>query len=89
MKRTKIICTLGPGTDKPGILEKMLEAGMNVGRCNFSHGTHEAQLERMNMLLDAAKRVNKTVALLLDTKGPEMRLGKFKDGKILVKNAIY
>ena len=82
MKRTKIICTLGPGTDKPGILEKMLEAGMNVGRCNFSHGTHEAQLERMNMLLDAAKRVNKTVALLLDTKGPEMRLGKFKDGKV-------
>ena len=82
MKRTKIICTLGPGTDKPGILEKMLEAVMNVGRCNFSHGTHEAQLEIMNMLLDAAKRVNKTVALLLDTKGPEMRLGKFKDGKV-------
>lgn len=85
MKRTKIVCTVGPGTDKPGILENMMRAGMNVARFNFSHGTHDEQLERMQMVRDAAIIVNKPIALMLDTKGPEVRLGLFKDGKVFLK----
>lgn len=85
MKRTKIVCTVGPGTDKPGILENMMRAGMNVARFNFSHGTHDEQLERMQMVRDAAMVVNKSIALMLDTKGPEVRLGLFKDGKVFLK----
>lgn len=82
LKKTKIICTLGPSTDKPGVLEAMLEAGMNVSRFNFSHGSHPDMGKRMEMLRAASAKVNKKVALLLDTKGPEMRLGKFSDGKV-------
>ena len=74
MKRTKIVCTVGPGTDAFGILENMMRAGMNVARFNFSHGSHEEQGERMQMVRDAAMIVNKPIALLLDTKGPEVRL---------------
>lgn len=85
MKRTKIVCTVGPGTGKPGILENMMRAGMNVARFNFSHGTHDEQLERIQMVRDAAMVVNKPIALLLDTKGPEVRLGLFKDGKVFLK----
>ena len=58
MKRTKIVCTVGPGTDKFGILEDMMRAGMNVARFNFSHGSHEEQAERMQMVRDAAMIVN-------------------------------
>lgn len=82
LKKTKIICTLGPSTDTPGVLEAMLEAGMNVSRFNFSHGSHPDMGKRMEMLRNASAKVNKKVALLLDTKGPEMRLGKFSDGKV-------
>lgn len=85
MKWTKIVCTVGPGTDKPGILENMIRAGMNVVRFNFSHGTHDEQLERMQMVRDAAMVVSKPIALMLDTKGPEVRLGLFKDGKVFLK----
>lgn len=82
LKKTKIICTLGPSTDKPGVLEAMLEAGMNVSRFNFSHGSHPDMGKRMEMLRTASAKMNKKVALLLDTKGPEMRLGKFEGGKV-------
>ena len=85
MKRTKIVCTVGPGTDKFGILEDMMRAGMNVARFNFSHGSHEEQAERMQMVRDAAMIVNKPIALLLDTKGPEVRLGLFKEGKVFLE----
>ncbi len=85
MKKTKIICTLGPSTDKPGILESLLEAGMNISRLNFSHGSHEEQGKRIRMLRTASKQSNKNIALLLDTKGPEIRLGKFANGKVQLK----
>ena len=85
MKRTKIVCTVGPGTDKFGILEDMMRAGMNVARFNFSHGSHEEQAERIQMVRDAAMIVNKPIALLLDTKGPEVRLGLFKEGKVFLE----
>lgn len=82
LKKTKIICTLGPSTDKTGILENLLVEGMNISRFNFSHGSHEEQGKRIEMLRAASKKLNKTVALLLDTKGPEIRLGKFAGGKV-------
>ena len=85
MKRTKIVCTMGPGTDKPGTLERMIGAGMNVARFNFSHGSHEEQAERMQMVRDAAMITNRPIALMLDTKGPEVRLGLFKEGKVLLE----
>ena len=82
LKKTKMICTVGPSTDKPGILEQMLEAGMNVARFNFSHGTHEDHAKRIDLVRSASIKVNKPVALMLDTKGPEMRVGKFAEGKV-------
>lgn len=82
MKKTKIICTVGPSTDKSGILEAMLEAGMNVARFNFSHGTHEDHAARIASVRRASESTGKSVALLLDTKGPEMRIGKFAEGKV-------
>ena len=74
MKRTKIVCTVGPSTDQPGILEAMIRAGMNVARFNFSHGTHEDHGHRMRQVREAAAAVKAPVAILLDTKGPEIRM---------------
>ncbi len=85
MKKTKIVCTQGPSTEKPGIMEKMIEAGMNVARFNFSHGDHAEHGARIEMVRAAAAKVGKPVALLLDTKGPEMRLGLFKEGKVTLQ----
>jgi len=85
MKKTKIICTMGPTTEKPGIIENMIEAGMNVARFNFSHGNHAEHSVRIAMVRAAARRVNKPVAILLDTKGPEMRLGDFIQGKATIE----
>ncbi|MBP2651679.1 MAG: pyruvate kinase [Firmicutes bacterium] len=82
MKKTKIVCTAGPSTDKAGVLEKMMTAGMNVVRFNFSHGSHEEQGNRIDLVKEVAAKSNKTVGLLLDTKGPEMRLGHFTAGKV-------
>ena len=85
MKRTKIVCTVGPSTDQPGILEAMLRAGMNVARFNFSHGTHEDHGRRIRQVREAAVAVKAPVAIMLDTKGPEIRLGLFEGGKAVLK----
>ena len=85
IKKTKIICTMGPTTEKPSIMEKMIEAGMNVARFNFSHGNHAEHSARIAMVRAAAVKVNKPVAILLDTKGPEMRLGNFTEGKVIIE----
>ncbi|SHJ50620.1 pyruvate kinase [Propionispora hippei] len=82
LKKTKIICTMGPSTEKAGILENMMEAGMNVARFNFSHGNHQEHAERIKYVRATAAKTGKTIALLLDTKGPEMRLGMFAEGKV-------
>lgn len=84
MRKTKIICTLGPATDVEGVLEDLIKAGMNVARCNFSHGTHEEHKARMDKVKEIRTKCDKPVALLLDTKGPEIRTGLFKDGVIYV-----
>lgn len=84
MRKTKIICTLGPATDSPEVLEKLVDKGMNVARLNFSHGTHEDQKRRIDAVREAAGKFNKPVAILLDTKGPEIRLRDFKGGQVML-----
>ena len=80
MRKTKIICTLGPSTDKDGVLRELVANGMNVARFNFSHGSYEEHKGRLDMLKAVRAELNKPVAALLDTKGPEIRLKDFKNG---------
>ena len=82
MRKTKIICTLGPAVDKPEVLERLILAGMNVGRINFSHGNYQDQEERIENFKEVRAKVGKKVSLMLDTKGPEIRIGKFENGEI-------
>lgn len=82
LKRTKIICTQGPATDAPGVIEKLIENGMNCARFNFSHGDHAGHQKRIDAVRAAAQKMNRVVALMLDTKGPEMRLGEFEKGEV-------
>ena len=82
LKKTKIICTQGPATDAPGVLEGLIANGMNAARFNFSHGDHAGHKKRIDAVKAAAKKAGVIIALILDTKGPEMRLGEFKDGAV-------
>ena len=82
MRKTKIVCTIGPASESEEMLEKLMNAGMNVARLNFSHGSHEEHKSRIDTIRKVAKRLNKTVAILLDTKGPEIRTHNMKDGII-------
>ena len=82
LKKTKIICTQGPATDPDGIVDALIESGMNCARFNFSHGTHAEHLVRISKVRGAAERAGKVISLILDTKGPEMRLGEFAEGKV-------
>lgn len=79
MIRTKIICTLGPATDNEDVLKKMIKAGMNVARFNFSHGDYESHTKRFNEVVKIRQQLCSPVATLLDTKGPEIRLGDFEN----------
>ena len=84
MRKTKIICTLGPATDEEGVMEELIKSGMDVARFNFSHSGHEVHLERINKLKKLREKYGSHVAALLDTKGPEVRLKHFKNGRINV-----
>lgn len=84
MKKTKIICTMGPNTNDRELMKKLAENGMDVARFNFSHGDHKEQKARMDMLKSVREEVGKPIAILLDTKGPEIRTGVLKDGKKIV-----
>ena len=81
MKKTKIVCTMGPNTNDENIMRKLVQNGMDIARFNFSHGDHEEQKMRMDMLKRIREEEKKPVAILLDTKGPEIRTGVLKDGK--------
>ena len=81
MKKTKIICTMGPNSDDREVMKQLLLNGMDVARFNFSHGTHDEQRARYKQLREVAEEVGKPVAALLDTKGAEIRTGVLKDGK--------
>lgn len=85
MKKTKIVCTLGPASSSEEVLEKMLLSGMNVARLNFSHGDHQGHLEMIRRFRGARDRLGLPAAVLLDTKGPEIRLGDFKESSIILK----
>lgn len=85
MRRTKIICTMGPATDNEEVLKDLMLAGMDVARLNFSHGTHEEALERINLIKKVREELDIPVAILLDTKGPEVRVRNFKKGKVQLK----
>ena len=85
MRRTKIVCTMGPNTNSRDLMKKLIETGMDVARFNFSHGDHDEQKMRMDMLKELRKELKTPVAILLDTKGPEIRLGKLKDGKAVLQ----
>lgn len=82
MRKTKIICTIGPASDQEETLIMMAKAGMNVARCNFSHGTHEEHKKRMDMIKKVREELNLPIAIMLDTKGPEYRLGLFENNEI-------
>ncbi|MEQ6099898.1 pyruvate kinase [Staphylococcus saccharolyticus] len=85
MRKTKIVCTIGPASESEEMLEKLMNAGMNVARLNFSHGSHEEHKARIDTIRKVAKRLNKTIGLLLDTKGPEIRTHNMKDGVIILE----
>lgn len=86
MRKTKIVCTLGPATDDPEILKKLMHAGMNVGRINFSHGNYQDQEDRINTFKKVRDELGLPIPLLLDTQGPEIRIGKFKENKVFLEN---
>ncbi|MGN1022040.1 MAG: pyruvate kinase, partial [Lachnospiraceae bacterium] len=85
MRKTKIICTLGPASNTKETIAELVKAGMNVARFNFSHGDHEEQKTRLETLMAVRRELGIPVAALLDTKGPEIRLRDFKDGKVELK----
>ena len=85
MRKTKIICTIGPSSDKEEKLRELMLEGMDVARFNFSHGTHEQQKVKFSRVLKVSQELGLPVATLLDTKGPEIRLGDFEEGKVLLE----
>ena len=86
MRKTKIVCTLGPATDNEEVLRNLMLEGMNVARINFSHGNYQDQEDRINMLKKVRDELKLPVPLLLDTQGPEIRIGKFENNEIYLDN---
>ncbi len=85
LRKTKIICTLGPASESEEVIRELMLAGMNVARLNFSHGTHEEQRGKLERVKKVREELGLPVALLLDTKGPEIRTGEFEKGKVELK----
>ncbi|SNS90162.1 pyruvate kinase [Anaerovirgula multivorans] len=85
MKKTKIVCTLGPASEQREVFKQLVENGLNVARMNFSHGNHEEHGKRIETVKSVREELNVPIAILLDTKGPEIRTGKFKDPEVLLK----
>ena len=86
MRKTKIVCTIGPASDSKETLEGLCLAGMNVARLNFSHGTHEEHQIRIDTIKEVRKKLELPIAIMLDTKGPEYRIKTFKDSKITLSD---
>lgn len=84
MRKTKIVCTIGPACETAEVLEKMCLAGMNVARLNFSHGTHEQHQQKIDLIKSVRTKLDLPIAILLDTKGPEYRIKTFENSKILL-----
>ena len=86
MRKTKIICTIGPASENEETLTRMAQAGMDVARLNFSHGTHEEHLRKIELIKKVREKLNLPIAIMLDTKGPEYRVGVFRDHKAALKS---
>lgn len=86
MRKTKIVCTIGPASSDPEVFTAMCKAGLNVARLNFSHGTHHEQQLKTDMIKKVREELNLPIAIMLDTKGPEYRIKTFKSGKIVLKD---
>ena len=86
MRKTKIVCTLGPATDREGVLREMMLAGMNVARFNFSHGSHAEHGARLDQLKKLREELDLPVAAMLDTRGPEVRLKTFAEGSVTLRS---
>ena len=84
-RKTKIVCTIGPASESPQILEALIKAGMDVARLNFSHGTHEEHLRKIKTIRQIADRLKEPVAILQDLAGPKIRIGKVKEGGVELK----
>src|SRR5437764_12765156 len=89
MRRTKIVCTLGPAVDDPGELAQLAITGMDVARLNFSHGTYDEHLRRLNAVRAAAEETGKCLAVLQDLCGPKIRIGTVAEGTRLRKDARF
>ena len=86
MRKTKIICTIGPASESESVLTQMCKAGMNVARLNFSHGSHEEHQKKIDMIKKVRKALGLPIGIMLDTKGPEYRIKTFENGKITLKD---
>ena len=85
LRRTKILATLGPATDKEGVLEGLFEAGIDVVRLNFSHGSAQDHINRANAVREMSKKTGRRVGILADLQGPKIRIARFKDTKVYLK----
>ncbi len=85
MRKTKIVCTLGPASENENILKQLMQSGLNVARMNFSHGIHEEHKKRIDLVKKLRREIDQPVAIMLDTKGPEIRTGNFVDGAVELK----
>ena len=85
LRSTKIVATLGPASSEPAVLERMIRAGVDVVRLNFSHGTADDHLKRANLVKEISSKVGRTVAIMCDLQGPKIRVGKFKEGKVTLE----
>lgn len=86
MRKTKVICTIGPACEEEKVLSEMCLAGMNVARLNFSHGTHEEHLKKIDLIKEVREKLELPIAIMLDTKGPEYRIGTFENGRITLQD---
>ena len=82
MRRTKIVCTIGPASESEEMMTKLAEAGMNVARLNFSHGTHEEHLKKIKTCKKINAKYGWHLGIMLDTKGPEIRVGKMENDRV-------
>ena len=89
IRRTKIVATLGPATDAPGVLEALIHAGVNVVRMNFSHGAPEDHIARANTVRELALKNQRTVAILVDLQGPKIRVARFSDGPFALRGGDW
>lgn len=85
LKKTKIVCTIGPASESPEVLEQLVRNGMNVARLNFSHGSHEEHIEKIKTIKRLRRKLNVPLGLMLDTKGPEIRIGRFEEKEYFLK----